>query len=90
GMELTDDKSKQALETGNKILKRIGEIYENDIEYYLSLKSTKYFKLVEKDLGQGLAVMQELIRLSKASGQEAQAKEMEAKFKSIEQKYYSR
>jgi len=89
GMELTDAKSKKALETGNQILRRVGDIYENDIEYYLSLKGTKYFKLVERDLGQGLAVMQELTRLSKASGQDELAKESETKFKAIEQKYYS-
>jgi len=89
GMELSDTKSKQALETGNQILKRLADIYENDIEYYLSLKGTKYFKVVEKDLGQGIAVMQELNRLANNSGQDVLAKEMEARFKNIEKKYYA-
>jgi hypothetical protein len=70
-------------------LKRLADIYENDIAYYLSLKGTKYFKLVEKDLGQGIAVMQELSRQSRNSGQDALAKEMESRFKVIEQNYYS-
>ena len=89
GMELNDTKSKQAQDTGNAIMKRLAEIYENEIEYYLSLKGTKYFKLVEKDLGQGIAVMQELGRMARNSGQDALSEEMEARFKTIEQKYYS-
>ncbi|MDQ3050196.1 MAG: DUF2723 domain-containing protein [Bacteroidota bacterium] len=90
GMELSDTKSKTAMETGNQVLKRLADIYEDDIEYYLSLKGTKYSKLVERDLGQGIAVMQELVRLAKNSGQDALAKELENRFKAIEQKYYSR
>ncbi len=89
GMELTDEKSKQALATGNQILNRLADIYENDIQYYVSLKGTKQYKLVEKDMGQGLAVMQELIRLAKVAKQDAIVKDLEARFKIIEQQYYS-
>ena len=89
-MELADNKSKQALETGNTILIRMADIYENDIEYYLSLKGTKYFKLVEKDLGQGIAVVQELGRMARNSGQDALTKEMETRYKAIEGKYYGK
>ena len=88
GMELNDAKSKQAMETANTIMKRLADIYEDEIEYYMSLKGTKYYKLVEKDLGQGIAVMQELGRMARNSGQEALSKEMETRFKTIEQKYY--
>ena len=68
----------------------MADIYENEIDYYLELKGTKYSKLVERDLGQALAVMQELGRLAKNSGQEDLAKKLEARFKAIEQKYYSK
>jgi tetratricopeptide (TPR) repeat protein len=90
GMELKDEKSKAAMETGNKILTRVADIYENDLEYYFSLKGTKYFKLVEREMGQGLAVMQELNRLARNSGQPQVAKEMEDRFKKIEQRYYGK
>jgi hypothetical protein len=88
-VELNDAKSKQALESGNTITKRLADIYENDINYYLSLKGTKYFKLVEKDMGQGIAVMQELGRMARNAGQESLSKELETRFKAIEQKYYA-
>jgi hypothetical protein len=88
-MELNDEKSKNAITTANSISQRLTEIYEDDVEYYMSLKGTKYFKLVEKDLGQALAVMQELIRMARNAKQDKLVKELEAKFKVIEQQYYS-
>ena len=90
GMELSDEKSRKAMETGNQILNRLADIYENDLEYYFSLKGTKYFKLVEREMGQGIAVMQELGRLARNSGQQELAKEMEDRFKVIEGKFYSK
>jgi tetratricopeptide (TPR) repeat protein len=90
GIEFKDEKSKKAIDTGNQILTRLADIYENDLEYYFSLKGTKYFKLVEREMGQGIAVMQELERLARNSGQAKLAKEMEDRFKVIEQKFYSK
>jgi hypothetical protein len=89
GTEFRDEKSTKALETGNQVLKRLADIYEDDLEYYFSLKGTKYFKLVDREMGQALAVMQELGRLARNSGQAPLAKEMEDRFKNIEQKYYA-
>jgi len=90
GIEFNDEKSKKALDTGNQILSRLADIYENDLDYYFSLKGTKYFKLVEREMGQGIAVMQELERLARNSGQAKLSKEMEDRFKVIEQKFYSK
>lgn len=90
GMELNDAKSKAAIETGTTILHKLADTYENDIEYYLSLKGTPHYKLIERDMGQALAVMQELIRLARNSKQDALVKELEGRFKTVEQKYYSR
>jgi hypothetical protein len=41
-------------------------------------------------MGQALAVMQELIRLARMSGQETLVKKLEDRFKAVEQKYYSK
>lgn len=89
GMEFADGRAKAALETGNTIVNKLADTYENDIDYYLSLKGTKHYKLIEKDMGQALAVMQELIRLARMSGQETLVKKLEDRFKAVEQKYYS-
>lgn len=90
GQELNDEKGKRATETANQIIRRLADIYENDLDYYFSLKGTKYFKLVEREMGQGVAVMQELERMARNAGQQQVAKEMEARFKKVEAKYYGR
>lgn len=90
GQELKDNTSKQALETGNGIIRRLAEIYEKEFDYYNSLKGTKYSKLVERELGQSVAVIQELGRLARGSAQADLVKEMDDLFKSVEKKYYDK
>ena len=53
---------KGILEKGNSILRRLAVIYEDDLNYYYSLRGTEYFAFIEKDMNQeGLS---ELVHLS--------------------------
>ncbi|MBK8875075.1 MAG: hypothetical protein IPN13_14630 [Bacteroidetes bacterium] len=54
---------KQLLKTGTTYSK-LADTYENDIEYYLSLKGTPHYKLIERDMGQALAVMRGVDQVS--------------------------
>ena len=88
-LEYKSKSASHAIETANSIVKRLAEIYEDDLNYYFSLKGTSYLKGVEKDLNQAMAVYQELIRQAKDAGQTEIADELEKKFKDIEKKYYN-
>jgi len=87
-IEMHDSQSKHAVEMANSITRRLADISEDDINYYMSLKGTEHFKTVERELGQSVAVFQELVRMSKQAKQDALTKELEARFKKIEDAYY--
>jgi hypothetical protein len=86
-MELPETKRKQAIETANSITKRMADIYEDDLQYYFSLKGTPYLKHVERDMGQAMAIFQELIRMSRGAGQTAIVANLEERFKKLEAQY---
>lgn len=86
-IEKSNNSDKQIFEKGNSIARRLSEIYEDDMEYYLSLKGTEYFKSVEREAGTALAIIQELGRMARVSGQTAVANEMDEKFKALEKRY---
>jgi hypothetical protein len=75
-----------AIQTGNQIVKRLADIYEDDLRYYFSLKG-KYSKLVDRDKQQGMAIMNELLRLAREARQEQLAKELEARFNKLQEAY---
>jgi len=75
---------KKALEYANVIVKRLSDIQEDDIEYYLSLKGTPFFKQVDRDLNQAMAILNELARQARANGQTALADSVSARFKVLE------
>jgi hypothetical protein len=83
--ELTS-RSKKAIETGNALVKRLADIYSNDLQYYYSLNG-KYLHTLDRDLQQAMAVMQELVRLSKEAKQTALTKELESRFATLQAKY---
>lgn len=86
-MEFPEQKRKQAIETANKITLRMADIYEDDLQYYFSLKGTPYLKFIERDMGQGMAVFQELIRMSQNAGQTEVTKKLQERFKKLESQY---
>ncbi|MBK8847101.1 MAG: hypothetical protein IPO27_11345 [Bacteroidetes bacterium] len=70
---------KALLDKGNAMCRRIGEIYLDDLTYYASLRGTSHFASVEREAGQAQAVINELVRLAKITGQKDVIKEMEEK-----------
>lgn len=81
----TTDKAN--IEKGNAIIKRLADIYENDLNYYLSLKGTSYAKSVDRETNQGMAVFQELLRLSKIDNQKAITDDLQKRYDQLEAKY---
>lgn len=89
GKGATEQKSAtKALETGKRLLRYLADSYENDLEYYFSLKG-KYQRSVEREMQQGMAIMQELLRLARETKQEDLAKDLEGRFKRLQQQYGS-
>jgi hypothetical protein len=60
---------------GNAINDRLLTIYGQNMEYYASLKKTKFFKLVDQEMQQALYILQNVNQTLKATDQ----KEMQAK-----------
>ena len=52
GNDLELNRKNELIGKGNAIAERISEIYNNNMEYYLSLKGTPYYKLVDTDMNQ--------------------------------------
>lgn len=75
-----------ANEKGNLVTKRLADVYEGDLNYYFSLKG-KQAKTVERDMQQGMAVMQELTRMAKEANQKDIVTNLEARFKKLQDIY---
>ncbi len=88
-MELPEARKKHSLDMAIAITKRMADIYENDLAYYYSLKGTEYYKFIDRDANQALAIFNELIRMSKAANQDQLVKELEPRFKKLEDKFNS-
>lgn len=82
-------KKKLAVEYANNIIKRMADIQENDLEYYFTLKGTPYFKNVERDMNQAMAIMNELSRQARVNGQSALSDSVQARFKALEKRFYN-
>jgi hypothetical protein len=79
--------NKQNIEKGNAIVKRLADIYQDDMNYYFSLRGTSYAKAVERETNQAMAVFQELIRLSKLTNQKAITDDLQKRFEQLEVQY---
>ncbi|HKR06558.1 MAG TPA: DUF2723 domain-containing protein [Bacteroidia bacterium] len=87
-IEKSDQSSAQAIQKANSIVKRLADIYEDDLHYYFSLKGTEYVKGVDRDMNQAMAVFQELQRLTRQAKQTQITTDLEKRFKELEKKYY--
>jgi hypothetical protein len=83
-VELPEARRKHALDMAVSITKRMSEIYDNELNYYMSLKGTEYLKFVDRDLNQSLAIYNELIRMATNAGQTELVKQLEPKFRKYE------
>jgi tetratricopeptide (TPR) repeat protein len=69
----------------NTIVRRLREIYEDNFNYYASLKGTPHFKNAEQEMQQSIAVIQELLRMARDAKEDALAKELEPLFRKMEE-----
>jgi hypothetical protein len=65
---------------GNAISERITAIYGDNLKYYLSLKGTKYYKLIDQDMNQALYIMQSMTSVLKQTNQKELADKTEKTF----------
>ncbi len=82
-MQRTDlelNKQKDLCAKANAISNRIADIYADNLNYYFSLKGTKYYKLVETDMNQALYIMQALSQTLKQTNQKEVAEKITKKF----------
>jgi hypothetical protein len=78
---------KACVDKGIAIVKRLSEIYSDNMDYYLSLKKDReYYKLVESEVNQALYTLQSLPSMMRNIGQKEMSDSLQAKF----QDYYQR
>ncbi|MFM2207972.1 MAG: hypothetical protein RL213_1947 [Bacteroidota bacterium] len=77
---VSSESSKALIAKGNAVAERIMDIYGNNVDYYLSLKGTKYFKLIDTDMNQAMYIMQAVSNIVKQSGQSELAAKLEKRF----------
>ena len=76
-------KKKEWTDKANSILIRLSDIYSDNLEYYLSLKGTKFFKYVEQDMNQSLYIMQAVANIAKQTNQKDVADKLDKKFNDL-------
>ena len=86
-IELPEAQRKHSMEMARAITLRMADIYEDELNYYFSLRGTEYIKFVDRELNQAMAVFNELIRMAKAQGQDDIVKQLEPRFKKLESQY---
>jgi len=91
-VELPEARRKHAEDMAIAITKRMSEIYENELDYYLSLKKIpSYFNTVDRESNQAYAIYGELIRMARQYGQKNLGDEMEKKlqkYSALNPNYY--
>ncbi|CAN5436832.1 DUF2723 domain-containing protein [soil metagenome] len=86
-IELPEQRRKHAMDMANAITLRMADIYEDDLNYYFSLKGTEYLKFIDRDLNQAMAVYNELIRMATEAKQTEVVKQLEPRFKKLQDRY---
>lgn len=86
-IELPAARKKHALDMAKSITLRMADIYEDELNYYYSLKGTPYIKFVDREMNQAMAIFGELIRVAKANNQDEIVKQLEPRFKKLEERY---
>jgi hypothetical protein len=87
-LERADKSVSHSVTMGNAVVSRLADITEDDLDYFLSLKGTKWQKGVERDMNQSMAVFQELVRMAKKANQDSLASELQRRFTVLESRFY--
>jgi len=74
------DRRPELVDKGNAILTKVFDSYTNTMDYYLSLKGSKYYKLVDMDMNQSMYIMQMTVGLLKQANQKALADKFDKRF----------
>jgi tetratricopeptide (TPR) repeat protein len=74
------------MEKANKIIKRLGEIYKDDLNYYFSLRPELQAG-IDQEIQQGLSVISRLMMLANTYKQTDLSKKLEADFSKLQSKY---
>ncbi|MFM7217555.1 MAG: DUF2723 domain-containing protein, partial [Bacteroidota bacterium] len=67
----------------NSIIERMTEIYGEQMDYYLSLKGTRYWNLVDSDRNQSLYILQALDNIVKQTRQKALSEKVDKRFMAL-------
>jgi hypothetical protein len=86
GGDVEFNKRKELTEKGNAILTRLAEIQEDGMNYYLSVKGTKFSKYIETEMSQSLYIMQACVSILRTTDQKALADKIEKKFTELAEK----
>ncbi len=73
-------------EKANKIIKRLMEIYEDDLDYYLSLRGERATS-IKNETQRAMSVFQRLLAITKRYKQEELIKDLEEKFAKLQTEY---
>jgi hypothetical protein len=84
--DLEVNRKNELIAKANAISQRVMDIYLDNMDYYLSLKGTKYYKLVDTDMNQALYILQTMSQILRQSGQKEIADKAEKRFMEVAQK----
>ena len=84
--DVEQGRKKELVAKANAISERIVKIYSDNLNYYLSLKGTKYFKLVDMDMQQALYIMQSMTGILRQTNQKEFSTKVEKQFMELAQK----
>jgi hypothetical protein len=71
---------------GNAICQRLMDIYADNVNYYLSLKGSKYFKYVDQEMNQAMYILQATANILKQTGQKDISDKAEKQFMNLAQR----
>jgi hypothetical protein len=80
------NRKNELVSKANAISQRLLEIYSDNMNYYLSLKGSKYYKLVDQDMNQALYILQSLSNVLRQTDQKELAEKAEKQFMEVAQK----
>lgn len=73
-------RNNELIAKANAISQRIIDIYADNMNYYVSLQKTKYYKLVDQDMNQALYILQAMANILKQTNQKELADKAEKQF----------
>ncbi len=72
-----------SVEKANDIIRNLCEITEDNLDYYFSIPEKYAGASVDSEIQRGMAIMQELVRITSQNGEEELNKELEERFQQL-------